>query len=49
PLAGSDAELAARLAEFGERGLSHVQLVLDPIDRRSIERLGPVLERLRRR
>lgn len=40
------AELAAALRSLARDGVSHVQLVLDPITRASIEALGPVLEDL---
>jgi hypothetical protein len=48
PLRGAAEELAAHLRAFAEKGISHVQLVVDPITVRSIERLGPVLETLTR-
>jgi hypothetical protein len=38
--------MAAVLREFASEGISHVQLVIDPITVVSIERLGPVLEAL---
>lgn len=43
PLRGSAEELAAALAAFASEGISHLQLVVDPITVESIERLGPVL------
>jgi alkanesulfonate monooxygenase SsuD/methylene tetrahydromethanopterin reductase-like flavin-dependent oxidoreductase (luciferase family) len=43
PLAGSPAELADALRAFAAVGISHVQLVLDPIDLAAIEELAPVL------
>lgn len=43
PLRGSPAELADRLRAFATAGASHVQLVVDPITRDSIEWLGEVL------
>jgi alkanesulfonate monooxygenase SsuD/methylene tetrahydromethanopterin reductase-like flavin-dependent oxidoreductase (luciferase family) len=43
PLRGSAEELAASLAAFAFQGISHIQLVIDPITAQSIERLGPVL------
>lgn len=47
PLRGTDRELADRLAEFAAAGVDHVQLVVDPITRGSLEALAPVLELLR--
>jgi probable F420-dependent oxidoreductase len=47
-LRGSTEELAQGLRAFADEGIAHVQLVVDPITSRSIERLGPVLESLRR-
>ena len=49
PLEGSTEEIAERLAAYSALGVRHLQLVLDPIDRRSIEALAPALELLRRR
>lgn len=46
PLMGSAEDLAAALQAFAAEGISHVQLVVDPITVESIERLGPVLEGL---
>jgi len=37
-------ELGEQLAEFAAEGIGHVQLVIDPITVRSIERLAGVLE-----
>jgi probable F420-dependent oxidoreductase len=48
PLRGSVEELAATLRRFAAEGIGHVQLVVDPIRVRSIERLGPVLQALDR-
>jgi probable F420-dependent oxidoreductase len=48
-LRGSDEELADALGSFAAEGISHVQLVIDPISTASIERLAPVLEALDRR
>jgi len=42
-LTGTAAQLADHLAAFAAAGAAHVQLVVDPITRRSIERLGDVL------
>ena len=46
PLQGSPDEIASALRAYGALGISHVQLVLDPITAESIERLAPVLELL---
>ena len=43
PIRGSDEEIAAVLRAFAAEGISHVQLVVDPITVASIERLGSVL------
>jgi len=48
PLRGSPQELADQLRGFAAEGISHVQLVVDPITVRSIERLAPVLHTLSR-
>jgi probable F420-dependent oxidoreductase len=48
PLEGSPEELARGLAAYRGVGISHVQLVVDPITLESIERLAPVLELLDR-
>lgn len=48
PLRGSPEELADQLRAFAAEGISHVQLVVDPITVRSIERLAPVLQGLSR-
>ena len=45
-LRGSAEEIASRLRAYADRGIGHVQLVLDPITAESIERLAPVLELL---
>ena len=47
-LRGSPAELAASLRAFGAEGISHVQLVVDPITVGSIEWLGSTLDALDR-
>jgi alkanesulfonate monooxygenase SsuD/methylene tetrahydromethanopterin reductase-like flavin-dependent oxidoreductase (luciferase family) len=46
PISGEPAVLAERLRAFAEEGVSHVQLVLDPINAHTIRALGPMLERL---
>ena len=43
PITGSPAEIADRLAEFGPAGATHLQLVVDPITRDSIEWLAEVV------
>lgn len=48
PLRGSPEELADALRAFASEGISHVQLVLDPITAGSIEGLAPMLEALDR-
>ena len=45
---GSPEELAELLRAYAREGISHVQLVLDPITRASIEEFAPVLEVLDR-
>lgn len=46
PLVGSSYEIAAGLRAFAREGISHLQLVVDPITVGSIERLAPTLEAL---
>jgi hypothetical protein len=46
PLTHEPAELAEILRAFAREGISHVQLVLDPITLASIEALAPVLGEL---
>lgn len=48
PIEGSAEEIAAALRAFAAEGISHVQLVVDPISLASIEALAPVLEELDR-
>jgi alkanesulfonate monooxygenase SsuD/methylene tetrahydromethanopterin reductase-like flavin-dependent oxidoreductase (luciferase family) len=48
PLKGSTAELAAAMRQYAAAGISHVQLVLDPITVEAIEEFAPVLEELDR-
>jgi alkanesulfonate monooxygenase SsuD/methylene tetrahydromethanopterin reductase-like flavin-dependent oxidoreductase (luciferase family) len=48
PLRGSAEELAAELRRFASEGISHVQLVVDPITIESIESLAGMLEALDR-
>ena len=48
PITGSMGEIADRLREFEAAGAAHVQLVVDPITRQSIEWLGDVLTAFQR-
>jgi len=48
PLRGSAEEIAFQLQAFAAEGVSHIQLVVDPITVKSIERLGDVIEALDR-
>jgi alkanesulfonate monooxygenase SsuD/methylene tetrahydromethanopterin reductase-like flavin-dependent oxidoreductase (luciferase family) len=48
PLRGTPSELAEQLRAFEDAGAAHVQLVVDPITRASIEWLGDVLVEFRR-
>ena len=47
-LEGSAAHVADELRAYAREGIDHVQLVVDPIDRRSIDGLAPVLAELER-
>ena len=49
PVSSDPAELAETLRAYADEGISHVQLVLDPITRPSIEALAPALELLDRK
>ncbi|HEV8698250.1 MAG TPA: LLM class flavin-dependent oxidoreductase [Candidatus Limnocylindrales bacterium] len=46
PLEGSPDEMVEVLREYAREGIGHVQLVIDPITRASIEAFAPVLARL---
>ena len=46
PLEGTPEEMAEALRGYAREGVGHVQLVLDPITRGSIEAFAPVLARL---
>jgi probable F420-dependent oxidoreductase len=46
PLDGTPDEMADVLRAYAEEGIGHVQLVIDPITRASIEAFAPVLARL---
>jgi alkanesulfonate monooxygenase SsuD/methylene tetrahydromethanopterin reductase-like flavin-dependent oxidoreductase (luciferase family) len=48
PLKGSIPELAAAMRKYAAAGISHVQLVLDPITVEAIEEFAPVLAELER-
>ena len=48
PLTGSPPEMAQVLREYAAQGISHVQLVVDPITVASIRALEPVLRELDR-
>lgn len=48
PVQGAPEEIAVTLRAFAAEGISHVQLVLDPITLASIEAMAPVLEALER-
>lgn len=47
PVAGPPAAIAESLARFGEKGISHVQIVLDPIDVRAVAELAEAVALLR--
>jgi alkanesulfonate monooxygenase SsuD/methylene tetrahydromethanopterin reductase-like flavin-dependent oxidoreductase (luciferase family) len=44
PIRGTPAEIAAQIAAFGHAGAAHVQLVVDPITRGSIEQFDEILQ-----
>lgn len=43
PIAGDADAIAASLSAYAEAGISHVQLVLDPVSRSSIEEIGQLI------
>ncbi|MGH8948912.1 MAG: hypothetical protein ACRDXF_08645, partial [Acidimicrobiia bacterium] len=47
PITGSRAHIAESLARFEAAGISHVQVVLDPIDARAVTEMGEVLALVR--
>jgi alkanesulfonate monooxygenase SsuD/methylene tetrahydromethanopterin reductase-like flavin-dependent oxidoreductase (luciferase family) len=47
PITGSPQEMAESLARFGAMGISHIQVVLDPIDAPAVAELAEVLTLLR--
>jgi alkanesulfonate monooxygenase SsuD/methylene tetrahydromethanopterin reductase-like flavin-dependent oxidoreductase (luciferase family) len=46
PIEGSPEEIAAVLRDFAAEGISHVQLVIDPVTPAGVESLAPLLEAL---
>jgi probable F420-dependent oxidoreductase len=48
PLSGTTEQIANELREYAKRGISHVQLLIDPNTAKSLELLAPVLEDLDR-
>jgi probable F420-dependent oxidoreductase len=46
PLEGSPEQMADRMRAYAREGVGHIQLVIDPITRRSIEAFAPVLRLL---
>jgi hypothetical protein len=47
PIAGSPQGIAESLARYGEVGISHLQIVLDPIDARAVAELSEAVALLR--
>ena len=47
PITGSSSDIAEALARFEDAGITHVQVVLDPIDSVAVGAMGEVLTRLR--
>jgi alkanesulfonate monooxygenase SsuD/methylene tetrahydromethanopterin reductase-like flavin-dependent oxidoreductase (luciferase family) len=43
PITGSRSDIAESLVRFSEAGVTHVQVVLDPIDARAVTEMGEVL------
>jgi alkanesulfonate monooxygenase SsuD/methylene tetrahydromethanopterin reductase-like flavin-dependent oxidoreductase (luciferase family) len=43
PLQGTHGEIAARLGEYSELGIKHLQIILDPINVASIEEMAEIL------
>ena len=48
PMRGSASEMAAELRQYAAAGISHVQMVMDPITTEAIEEFAPVLAELDR-
>lgn len=46
-ITGTDEEIAAELGEFAAVGVGHIQIVLDPIDAGSVERLAEIVRLVR--
>ena len=46
PLEGSPEQMADRMRAYAREGVSHIQLVIDPITRGSVEVFAPVLRLL---
>lgn len=47
PITGSASDIAESLSRFEDAGITHVQVVLDPIDAVAVTEMGEVLSRLR--
>jgi alkanesulfonate monooxygenase SsuD/methylene tetrahydromethanopterin reductase-like flavin-dependent oxidoreductase (luciferase family) len=47
PISGSHGEIATELRSFAQLGLSHIQVVLDPIDAEAVEELAEVVRLFR--
>lgn len=47
PITGSASDIAESLSRFEDAGITHVQVVLDPIDADAVTEMGEVLSRLR--
>ncbi len=47
PIGGSRSEMAEAISSLASTGISHLQVVLDPIDARSVEELGEVVRLIR--
>ncbi|MET0565051.1 MAG: LLM class flavin-dependent oxidoreductase [Acidimicrobiia bacterium] len=47
PITGSISDIAESLARFEDAGITHIQLVLDPIDAVAVTQMGEVLARFR--
>ena len=43
PISGTHEDMATALGEFAETGLSHIQVVLDPIDAAGVEELAEII------
>lgn len=47
PIVGDAAEIAAKIREFADEGISHIQIMLQPNSLAGVERFAPVLEALK--